>query len=322
MKQILFITKGAHAPSSRYRALDYFDLFKDNNWAAVHVADDRSIIGRISICKESLKADYVVIVRRTLSWWLLKTIRMLSKQLIFDFDDAIFQKSDGSHSPTRARRFSAIVKCVDQVWAGNSYLAARAEKFCDKVTILPTSIAKSKYDVSSTKPAEYIDLVWIGSSSTRKHLETIIPILEKSALRVPNLRLKIIADFAIQSSILDIVAIPWSAETEAAEISSSHIGIAPLPDNAFTRGKCGLKVLQYMASGLPVVSSPVGVNNDMVAHGATGFLAESPEEWTEAIEKLATCEELRNSMGQAGKQSFQNSFTLEATFQKMAATLI
>lgn len=321
MRRILFITKGAHAPSSRYRALDYFDLFSNNNWIAVHVADDRSIFGRITIFKESLKADYVVIVRRTLSWWMIKTIRMLSKQLIFDFDDAIFQKSDGSHSPTRARRFSAIIKCVDQVWAGNSYLAAKAEEYCDSVTILPTSIAESKYDVSTPKPTDSIDLVWIGSSSTRKHLETIMPILEKSALHMPNLRLKIIADFTIQSPLLNIVEIPWSAKTEVAEISSAHIGIAPLPDNAFTRGKCGLKVLQYMASSLPVISSPTGVNRDLVTHETTGYLAGSPEEWIEAIEQLAESPELRESMGQAGRESFQNSFTLEATFQKMTATL-
>ena len=201
MKQILFITKGAHAPSSRYRALDYFDLFNANNWVAVHLADDRSIASRISIFKESLKADYVVIVRRTLSWWLLKAIRMFSKQLIFDFDDAIFQKSDGSHSHARARRFSAIIKCVDQVWAGNSYLATKAAAYCDKVTILPTSIARTKYNVASSKPTEHIDLVWVGSSSTRKHLETIIPILEDPALHKLNLRLKIIADFTIQSSL-------------------------------------------------------------------------------------------------------------------------
>jgi glycosyltransferase involved in cell wall biosynthesis len=321
MRRILFITKGAHAPSSRYRALDYFDLFNDNNWLAIHLADNRSLLRRVAIFKECIKADHVVIVRRTLSWWLLRTIRLLSKQLIFDFDDAIFQKSDGSPSSTRAKRFSAILTSVDQVWAGNSYLAEKAKNYCNKVTILPTSIAKSKYDVESPKPTEHIDLVWIGSSSTRKHLETIIPVLEDLALRIPNLRLKIIADFTIQSSELNIVEIPWNSKTEAEEISSAHIGIAPLPDNAFTIGKCGLKVLQYMASGLPVISSSTGVNKDLVTHGATGFLAESPEEWIEAIEKLATSPELRESMGQAGRQSFQNSFTLEATFQKMAATI-
>ncbi len=321
MRRILFITKGADAPSSRYRALDYSKLFQSRSWTAIHLADNHTLLRRLSILKETLKADYVVIVRRTFSWWMLKSIRLLSKQLIFDFDDAIFQKSDGSHSSTRYRRFSAIIKCVDQVWAGNSYLAARAEEYCNSVTILPTSIAESKYAVSIPKPTDSIDLVWIGSSSTRKHLETIIPILEKSALHTPNLRLKIIADFAIQSPLLNIVEIPWNAKTEAAEISSAHIGIAPLPDNAFTRGKCGLKVLQYMASSLPVISSPTGVNRDLVTHGITGYLAESPEEWIETIEQLAASPELRESMGQAGRESFQNSFTLEATFQKMASTL-
>lgn len=321
MKRILFITKGTHAPSSRYRALDYFELFKTNNWTAVHLTDDRSIYGRFSIFREVLRADYVVIVRRTLSWWLLKTMRLFAKQLIFDFDDAIFQKSDGSPSPTRFRRFSAITQCVDQVWAGNSYLAVKAGEFCDKVTILPTSISESKYNLSASKPENTIDLVWIGSSSTRKHIEPMIPMFEGLVGKIPNLRLKIISDFDLESEVLPIINVQWSAETEATEIASAHIGVAPLPDNDFTKGKCGLKVLQYMASGLPVVSSPVGVNQDMVSHGVSGFLANSQEDWSEAIGKLACDQTLRESMGQAGKHLFQSSFTLQATFQKMIATL-
>jgi glycosyltransferase involved in cell wall biosynthesis len=321
MKRILFITKGTHAPSSRYRALDYFELFEDNNWTAVHLVDDRSVSGRLSIFREALKTDYVVIVRRTLSWWLLKSIRLLSKQLIFDFDDAIFHKSDGSHSPTRSRRFSAIIKCVDQVWAGNSYLAARAEEHCDKVAVLPTSIAEYKYNVSPEKPTTHIDLVWIGSSSTKKHIEPMVPTFERLVKKIPNLRLKIIADFDLNSDVLPIINIKWNAKIEANEIASAHIGVAPLPDNDFTKGKCGLKVLQYMASGLPVVSSPTGVNQDMVEHRISGFLADSSEEWIEYIRKLALSSELRESMGQAGRSSFQNNFTLEATFQKMIATL-
>jgi glycosyltransferase involved in cell wall biosynthesis len=321
MKRILFITKGSHASSSRYRALDYFELFKAINWEAVHLADDRTISGRLSIFRESLKADYVVIVRRTISWWLLKIIRLFSKQLIFDFDDAIYSKSDGSYSPTRSKRFSAIIKNVDQVWAGNSHLAKKAEEHCDKVTVLPTSIEESKYEVSPPKAASHIDLVWIGSSSTKKHIAPMLPTFELLVEKIPNLRVKIIADFSLYSDVIPIINIKWSAENEANELASAHIGVAPLPDNDFTRGKCGLKVLQYMASELPVVSSPVGVNKDMVSHGRSGFLVESQEDWAEAIGKLASDQALRISMGQAGNKLFQNHFTLKATFRKMLTTL-
>ncbi len=321
MKHIVFITKGVHAASSRYRALNYFPYFKEQGWRPAHLPDNRKMVGRIKILMECRKADAVVLVRRTLSWWLLKAIRLLSKQLIFDFDDAIFQKSDGSPSQTRARRFSTILKHADQVWTGNSYLANIARQHNPMVTVLPTSIAASKYTVAVTKEQHYLDLVWIGSSSTRKHLESIFSALEQSAQQIPNLRLKIIADFSLPSSQIDVIEIPWSPESEVSELLSAHIGIAPLPDNEFTRGKCGLKVLQYMACGLPVISSPTGVNKELVLHGISGLLAQTPEEWIDAINDLATLPDLRESMGQAGKELFNNSFTLETTFQKMTATL-
>ena len=141
-------------------------------------------------------------------------------------------------------------------------------------------------------------MVWIGSSSTKKYLLQLIPALESLNSKVVDLRLKIIADFTVSTSKLQVIPVAWSPDTEARELASSHIGIAPIPDDAWTRGKCGLKVLQYMAAGLPVVASPCGVQTEMVQHGVSGLWAGSSDEWHGALLSLA---ERFSSQGKNGR---------------------
>lgn len=321
MQKILFISKGPHSPSTRYRATDFFPLLKAAGWQPTHLTDRRSLPARLNILRAGADADAVVVVRRTYGRLFARLLRQASRQLIFTFDDAIFAKSDGSRSAGRERRFAATLPLCDQVWAGNSYLAEKARPFNGAVEVIPTALDADRYNVRAEKPASSLDLVWIGSSSTKRHLVTMLPALEAAAGSLPSLRLKIIADFSLASDKLKILPVQWSPETEARELASAHIGIAPLPDNAFTRGKCGLKVLQYMASGLPVISSPTGVNKDMVAHGVNGFLAAGDRDWIEAIQRLAQDRDLRLSMGEAGRRRCLDHFTLQAAFQKMLASL-
>jgi glycosyltransferase involved in cell wall biosynthesis len=209
-----------------------------------------------------------------------------------------------------------IQKC-DQVWAGNSYLAQYALRKTPSVIVLPTSLTPGKYVQNTDKTTEFIDLVWIGSSSTRKYLESALWFLEDAAEKCSDLRLKIVSDFELQSSKISILNIPWSEEIEAEALASSHIGIAPMPDDAWTRGKCGLKILQYMAAGLPVISSPIGVNRDIIENGLNGFLATEPEEWIFAITKLATDPALRDRLGQSGQRQVIEHYSVNVTFQKM-----
>lgn len=319
--KILFVSKRASAPSTRYRALQYGDLFKDAGWLCTHIADDRSLKIRVKILKEAKQAHCVVIVRRTYSYPFLKLLRLASNYLVYDFDDAVFKKNAGEKSYRRHKNFNRVVKWADQVWAGNSYLANMARQINEKVLIVPTSLDVEKYSQPANKPGHSIDLVWIGSSSTKKHLVTALPALEKAAGFIPSLRLKIIADFPLQSDVLTIIPVQWSEESEARELVSAHIGIAPLPDNLYTRGKCALKVIQYMAAGLPVISSPTGVNKEIIEDGVNGFLVASDNEWITAVEKLAKDHDLRHRLGESGKKISQENFSLQATFQKMIDSL-
>jgi len=321
LKTILFVSKSLTSSSSRYRATDFFRHFKHSDWQPLHFTDDQSIASRLKLLTIARKADAVVVVRRTFGYFYARLLRQSTKKLIFTFDDAIFAKSDGSRSTGRENRFAHTIPLCDHIWAGNSYLAGKALPLNKNVTIIPTTLDVKKYDIQVQKPPSTLDLVWIGSSSTKKHLLTALTALETAATSIPSLRLKIIADFSLESEKLEVISIPWSADTEAQELASAHIGIAPLPDNPYTQGKCGLKVLQYMATSLPVISSPTGANKDIVTPDTTGFLADSDQEWIDAIIKLAQSPELRDKMGAAGRKKCMDHFTLEAAFQKMLATL-
>jgi glycosyltransferase involved in cell wall biosynthesis len=320
-KHILFISKGENAPSTRYRALAYFSALSADGWEPEHITVGENPLLRLKLLKRANRADVVVILRKTFSSPFLSMLGLCSKRLIFDLDDAIFCRSSGAISRTRRNRFARMAGRCRQIWAGNEYLATASRQFNRSVTILPTSLRPGKYSIETEKPAKHIELVWIGSRSTRKYLDTGLPALENLAKSLPQIRLKIVADFDIKSERLSTIAVPWSEENEAFALSSAHIGIAPMPDNPWTRGKCGLKVLQYMAAGLPVVSSPAGVNGEIVEHGVTGFLADNAEAWQKAIEELINEPDLRRVMGEAGRKRVMEQYSVDITYSKMAKAL-
>lgn len=318
--RILYVSKGEDSASTRYRALQFFPLLQGAGFEPRHATGSGRVRAFLRMLREARRADVVVLLRKTYAAPLLWLLRKAARRLVFDFDDAIFCNSDGSPSPTRMRRFARTLMRCDHVFAGNSFLAEKARAFNTAVSVVPTCLKPEKYDVAAVKPRDTVDLVWIGSKSTRKYLVDAMPALGLAAQRVPNLRLKIIADFDLPEAPLPTLPVRWHSDTEAAELVSSHIGIAPMRDDDWSRGKCALKVLQYMAASLPVVSSNVGVNADAVAHGETGYLAETDEEWAQAIERLAKDEALRMRMGAAGRVRV-NGYALESVFARMQPVL-
>ena len=143
-------------------------------------------------------------------------------------------------------------------------------------------------------------------------MESIAPLLERIGHKLPRLQLKLICDRFLNLQHLQTVACPWSEANEAADLAGADIGISWVPDDPWSRGKCGLKLLQYMAAGLPVVANPVGVQSQMVRHGENGFLAATDDEWIEAIELLAGDPALRRRMGQAGRALVDANYSVEA----------
>lgn len=320
-KVILFVSKGENSSSTRYRALQYFPKFIEAGWLPKHATISGGVISIINTLFAISQADVIVLLRKTFPSPIFWLLRKLSKKLIFDFDDAIFCNTDGSYSKTRMRRFEATVSNCDYVFAGNEYLGNEAKKFNANVSIIPTSVEVDKYNLTCQKNDSAFELVWIGSQSTRKYISEIIPSLEIAAGTIPNLQLKIIADFELSSAQLTIKNVAWSAHSEALELCKADVGLAPMPENNWTKGKCALKVLQYMAASLPVISSPSGVNADVVENGISGYLATDNHQWINLLVQMHKERKKLVRMGEHGRRRVQSEFSISAVFQKMLRIL-
>jgi glycosyltransferase involved in cell wall biosynthesis len=264
-------------------------------------------------------ADGVIIQRKLLRPWYLALLRRVAPALLFDFDDAVFLRDSysprGLHSAGRQRLFRSMVQAADGIIAGNAFLSEQAAAFAPKcpIHIIPTCVDTDRYPLAQHQATgSGVQLVWIGSSSTLQGLEAISSWLEQTAQRWPDLRLKMICDRFLQLQRLPVLPCPWSEATEAAELAAADIGLSWLPDDLWSRGKCGLKVLQYMAAGLPVVANPVGVQAEFIQHGQTGFLVQTPAQWVEAIGCLAQDPDLRRRMGLAARRRVEAEFSVTA----------
>jgi glycosyltransferase involved in cell wall biosynthesis len=264
-----------------------------------------------------LRGAAVVLQRKLLPAWELARLRRAAAVLLFDFDDAVFLRDSfaprGLHHPGRLRRFAAAVRACDAVVAGNAFLAAHAARWAgaDRVHVVPTCVDPARYPPAGPRPgAEDVQLVWVGSSSTLRGLEAASPLLEEIGRRVPGLRLKIICDRFLHLWNLPVIARPWSEDEEAWEVAAADVGVSWVPDDDWSRGKCGLKVLQYMAAGLPVVANPVGVHPEIIRHGETGYLAAAADEWVEYVGRLARDADLRAQMGRAGRERLERHYAV------------
>ena len=265
--------------------------------------------------------DAVILQRKLLPGWQLRALRRYSRHLVFDFDDAVrFRDSydrRGPQSRWRSRRFAQTVCMADTVVAGNDFLAdcaLRAGARVERVHVIPTCVDPRSYPIArhDTQTQAPLDLVWIGSASTLQGLEQSRPIWERLAQALPQLRLRVICDRFPDAFPIPVIPIAWNEQTEARELAAGHIGVSWLPDDLWSRGKCGLKVLQYQAAGLPVVANPVGSHREMIRAGETGILATTPDEWVAAVTLLAGDARLRQKMGLLARQRVEADYSVSA----------
>jgi glycosyltransferase involved in cell wall biosynthesis len=317
----------------RYRLAAYRPFLERAGYSLELVALPRLWWDRLRLYRR-LRGGMVVLQRRLLPAWELTRLRGAAQLLLFDLDDAVFLRDSyaarGPHSARRLRRFAAVVRACDAVIAGNDFLAAHAARWAGtgSVRVVPTCVDPALYPPPRPSPARGegvctspsplagegrgggvgIQLVWVGSSSTLRGLEAIRTTLEEVGRRTPGVSLKLICDRFLHFDALPVAASQWDAATETAEIAAADVGVSWVPDDDWSRGKCGLKVLQYMAAGLPVVANPVGVHAEMVRHGETGFLAATAQQWVEAVGQLAHDPEGRRRMGQAGRRLVEGRY--------------
>ena len=304
------------APSQRFRIEAYFQTLK----GAGFTYRTHSFLSR-DAWNVAPKYDYIVVHREAaplgppiFEWILSKLFR---KRIIYDFDDAIWIPNT-----TVTNRAAAWAKCFWKVksicrWAykvsaGNAYLATYANTCNDNVVINPTCVDMlGRYNRSVKQNNQVITIGWTGSHSTLFYLELVYPILQ-SLHNQYAFRFLIICDQPPRVDLPFIEFRTWSETTEIDDLLQLNIGLMPLEQDAWSEGKCGFKIIQYLSLGIPAVASPVGVNKDIVEHGINGFLCQSPDEWRTALSQLLTDEKLRTDMGAAGRSKMNQKYSVQS----------
>jgi len=258
--------------------------------------------------------------------WVLA--KVFQRKIIYDFDDAIWL-TDRQHESMMRRigkwrsKVRNICKWSYKVSCGNHYLCNYASQFNSNVVYNPTTIdTEMLHNPSLVKvppdPQCKIRIGWTGSHSTLKYLDAIEPVLKKILSANSEVEFVVIADRKPDlTSLPSMTFVPWNSESEIKDLMQLDIGVMPLPDDDWARGKCGFKALQYMALELPTVVSPVGVNPQIIDQGVTGFLCNTQQEWEAALKTLIEKPELRKSMGINGRMKVIKDYSIlsnSATF--------
>jgi glycosyltransferase involved in cell wall biosynthesis len=280
------------------------------------------VLQRLAQFSRPIQQNVVLLQRKLLPGWQLRLLRRRAVRLVFDFDDAILFRDSydprGPESTRRARRFALTVRLADMVLAGNDFLAdcaLRAGASPERVRVIPTCISTDLYAPSRGVPPREVGslvLTWVGSSSTLKGLEQSRSLWDRIGREVPGVKLRVISDRFPDLGAMPVVPIPWSESTEAARLAEGDVGISWIPDDLWSRGKCGLKLLQYGAAGLPSLANPVGVHPEIIEAGVTGFLPDSAEGWVAAVKVLADDPEQRLRMGLRARASIETGFSVKA----------
>lgn len=322
MMNIIFLTHSSDQ-GHRFRVEQYFPLFRGNGIEPFWQPLPSSIRDRFFIYQRLSQFDIVCIQRRLLSPLEFSWVRKRSKRILFDLDDAIMYRSSSSPRPrsfSRWFKFKWMVRGSDAVIAGNSFLRGEVLRADPKkkVFIIPTPLDLYAYPMKkeiNLSPEMIIG--WIGTKGNLRYLLTLEPVFRAVASQFPSVRLKVVSNGHFESKYLPTIYKPWSLQEENYDLISFDIGLMPLEDNLWSRGKCGLKIIQYLSVGLPVICSPVGINREIIQPGVNGFWAMTDEEWVGHLATLLQDSGLRRTMGLRGIETVKEGYSLEVNFHKM-----
>lgn len=340
---ILAMHRPGRSPGQRFRFEQYIGALEADGWECdvshlISEADDRvlyapgqyvrkggilarSIATRLGDVVRARRYDVVFIYREALMVNTAVIERLLARtsaRLVFDFDDAIWipAVSEGNEAMRWIRgagKIDRILGMVDLVMAGNDYLADHARAFNANVHVIPTTIDTDLYAPPAARLGGPVRIGWSGSPSTAPYFDALVPALARVQERFGDgVEVRMFGDGRYTSDVLGIEGVAWTRESEPAEVSQMDIGIMPLPDDAWARGKCGFKALLYMAFGVPAVVSPVGVNTDIVRDGENGMLARTDDEWVARLSALVEDAQLRERLGAAGRETVVASYSVRA----------
>lgn len=323
--KVAFLIHSLEVSGCRYRVLQYLPYLKECGVdASIHFYK-RTWTEKLRFYRTLAQYDLLYLHRKLFSPLEFWYIRQKARRIVYDFDDALMYRSSSSkkpHSRSRRLKFGYMMKRVDHIIAGNQFLKSEVLRYNPNVVVVPTTIDLSRYTLKKDSDrGGPVTIGWLGSSSTLKYLKRLVPTLEKVARKYPGVQLKIVCDQFLESSVLPVIKKPWSSDDEEADLKSFDIGIMPLSDDLWSKGKCGLKIVQYFGVGLPVVCTPVGVNRDIVEDGVNGFWARDEKEWEDRLLKLIEAEALRREMGLEGRKTVERSYCFEVNAPRILEVL-
>jgi len=324
------------SPSQRFRFEQYFEILSNaghqftissflspEGWKIIYSKGNtlkkvkavvQGFLGRLADLLKMKPYDIVFIHREAAPFgppvfeWLIS--KVFKKKIIYDFDDAIWltDKTDEGIL-TRILRWRRKVRSICRwsykVSCGNDFLCDFARRFNNNVVLNPTTIDTNYHKPVMKSRGGKLVIGWTGSHSTLKYLYEIAPVLYAVGKEFPDTEFVTISNGKSPFS-----QITWSKETEIEDLAKIDIGIMPLPDDIWSKGKCGFKALQYMAMEIPTIVSPVGVNTKIVTHNVDGLVCRTPQEWTDGLRKLITDQDLRRRLGVAGRKKVENNYSV------------
>lgn len=337
----LFPYPSATAASQRFRFEQYFESLEEQNiqydlqafldektWQILYKEGNKTrkvwgivkgFFRRFFRLFTMRKYDFIFIHREAspigppiFEWLIAKVLR---KKIIFDFDDAIWLSNTTQSNALVAKikfhgKTAKICKWAYKVSAGNDYLSEYAQKYNQNVVLNPTTIdTENLHNRVQKQHNKKVVIGWTGSHSTIKYLDFLIPILQDLEQKY-EFEFVVIADKAPEFRLKSLHFIQWNKTNEIEDLLKLNIGVMPLTDDKWAKGKCGFKALQYMALGIPALASPIGVNTKIIDDPENGFLVSSPSEWEEALTHLLENENLRKTMGQNARTKIINSYSV------------
>lgn len=331
------------APSQRFRYEQYLPILQEKGFSyEIHSFIDeashrilyssghgfRKILGvvkgfirRCLLLPRLRQADYVFVHREATPlgppWLEWITARLLKKKIIYDFDDAIWLPDTSGVNTFMVRlkwqqKVADICRWSDKVSCGNEYLCNFAGTYNAHTVLNPTTLdTRHQHNRLKNQQETPLTIGWTGSHSTMKYLKEIEGILQQLE-KTYRFRFLVISNKKPELNLESLEFVPWREATEIDDLLRLHIGLMPLPDDPWSRGKCGFKALQYLALGIPALVSPVGVNTSIVRHGKNGYHCGSEEDWLKYLSLLMGDAELRSRLGRQGRQTVEAGYSVAA----------
>jgi len=326
--KLLVLCQDPEGPVVRHRVRALLPHLAAEGFGDVRIEGvPKALLARRRLLLSAADFDLVLVVRKLFSGFDIAPLRIAARRLVFDFDDAVmlrdpFQLGAGGRSRTREARFAKMIVRADLVLAGNAFLVGRAQELGRER--LPVKLAPTPIDTTRYRPGPRPDgpprIGWIGSRSTRPYLREITAPLGRILAQRPDVRFSVMAD-APPDLPFDVEFVPWSEEADVPFLQTLSVGVMPLSDDDWSRGKCGFKLLQYMACGVPAVASPVGANVPIADDGAAARLASGDDEWESALAALLEDASAAAELGAAGRAHVEQRYATDVLGPRYAYEL-